>query len=171
MAMVGLFWVTPDAVYVGSPPAADGSCVRLTAAGVEAVDPDGPRSWSWTALRSAVVEDVPVTSATGRAAGLLGSLVSAVVGAFLGEGPPSMTLRLETGTGPAEVTVHAAAARGYGAGEAALSQELLARLVTGAADHGAVQAWGRAHGADRTPGPRVREALLREWAGEPTPSP
>lgn len=167
--MVGLFWVTPDAVYVGSPPAADGSCVRLTADGLEAVGADGPRAWTWSGLRSAVVEDVPGQGAWGRATGLLGSMLSAVAGAFLGEGPPRMTLRLETESGSEEVPVYAAAAGGYGAQETALSQDLLARLVAGTADQGTVRAWGREHGSERTPEPRVREALLRAWAGEPSP--
>ncbi|MFD7438752.1 hypothetical protein [Streptomyces sp. NPDC059861] len=166
MAMVGLFWVTPDTVYVGSPPAADGSCVRLTADGVEAVNAEGSQAWSWSGLRSMVVEDVPMEGPLGRAAGLFGSMLSAVAGAFLGEGPPRMTLRLETENGSEEVTVYSAAAGGYGARETALSQNLLARFVAGTADPGAVQAWGRDHGSERTPKPRVREALLHAWAGE-----
>ncbi|MGP3683530.1 hypothetical protein ACTVZO_02260 [Streptomyces sp. IBSNAI002] len=164
MAMVGLFWVTPDAVYVGSPPAADGGCVRLGADGLEAVDPDGSRSWGWDGLSAAVVEDVPTEGPAGRAPKFLGSIVSAAVGAFLGEGPPEMTLRLETGGGPQELTVHSAAAGGYGAEEAALSQELLSRFVAGTADPRVIGAWGREHGLEGTPKPREREVLLRAWA-------
>ncbi|MFE9629460.1 hypothetical protein [Streptomyces sp. NPDC006463] len=115
MAMVGLFWVAPDAAYVGSPPTAIGSCVRLTAGGLEAVDPDGSRTWTWEGLRSAVVEAVPVESRPGLASKLFGSVVSAAAGIFLGEGPPEMTLRLETEYGPEAVTVYSAAAGGYGA--------------------------------------------------------
>ncbi|MFD5424373.1 hypothetical protein [Streptomyces sp. NPDC127084] len=164
MAMVGLFWVTADAVYVGSPPAADGGCVRLTAAGLDAVGPDDSRSWSWEELRSAVVADVPVEGSSGRAAKLLGSVAAAAVGAFLGEGPRAMVLRLETRHGPVEVTVHAAAAGGYGADEAALSQDLLARFVAGTADPGVVAAWGREHASNGTPKTAERAALLRSWA-------
>ncbi|MFD9408128.1 hypothetical protein ACFWBN_14075 [Streptomyces sp. NPDC059989] len=163
MAMVGLFWITPDAVYVGSPPTAIGSCVRLTAGGLEAVDPDGSRTWTWEGLRSAVVDDVPAESPSGRASKLLGSVVSAALGAFLGEGPPEMTLRLETADGPQEVTVYAAASGGYGAEEAALSQDLLARFVAGTADPRTMEAWGREHGPEGTPKRHVREALLRTW--------
>ncbi|MFG2985508.1 hypothetical protein ACGFYQ_30325 [Streptomyces sp. NPDC048258] len=164
MTMVGLFWVTPDAVYVGSPPTAIGGCVRLTADGLEAVDPDGSRTWTWEGLRSAVVEDVPAESPSGRAPKFLGSMISAAFGAFLGEGPPEMTLRLETEYGPEAVTVYSAAAGGYGAEEAALSQELLARFVAGTADPRVLAAWGREHALEGTPKPRVREAVLRTWA-------
>ncbi|MDX3540998.1 hypothetical protein PV721_43345 [Streptomyces sp. MB09-01] len=164
MAMVGLFWVTPDAVYVGSPPSAIGGCVRLTGDGLQAVDPDGSRAWTWEELRSAVVEDVPVDGPSGRAAKLLGSVLSAAVDAFLGEGPPEMTLRLETENGPERVTVHAAVA-GYGAEETALSQDLLARFVARTADPRTLEAWGREHAPQGTPKPPARESLLRTWAG------
>lgn len=100
--MVGLFRVTPDTVYVGSPPSAAGGSVRLTGDGLEAVDPDGSRTWTWEELRSAVVEGVPAEGPSGRAAKLLGSVVSAAAGVFLGEGPPETTLRLETENGPEE---------------------------------------------------------------------
>ncbi|MFJ3725469.1 hypothetical protein ACIPYQ_23250 [Streptomyces sp. NPDC090045] len=164
MAMVGLFWVTPDAVYVGSPPSAIGGCVRLTGDGLEAVDPDGSRTWRWAELRSAVVEDVPVEGPSGRAAKLLGSVVAAAFDAFLGGGPPEMTLRLETENGPEEVTAYAAVA-GYGAEEAALSQDLLARFVAGTADPRTLADWGREHAPEGTPKPPARESLLRTWAG------
>ncbi|NXY95943.1 hypothetical protein HYE82_16405 [Streptomyces sp. BR123] len=165
MAMVGLFWITPDAVYVGSPPnAIGGGCVRLSADGLEAFDLDGSRMWTWEALRSAVVEDVPVEGPAGRAPKLLGAMVSAAMGAFLGEGPPRMRLRLETEYGTEEVMVHSAAAGGYGAEEAALSQDLLARFVAGTAEPRTVEEWGRTHGLEGTPKPDVRENLLRTWA-------
>ncbi|MEU9107180.1 hypothetical protein AB0D54_23080 [Streptomyces xanthophaeus] len=158
--MIGLFWITPDAVYVGSPPDAMGSCVRLSVDGLEAFDLDGAsRMWRWEAVRSAVVEDVPVEGS----GGLFASVVSAAVGAFHGEGPRAMRLRLETEDGTEEVTVHSAAARGYGTEEAALSQDLLARFVAGTADPRTVEEWGREHGLENTPKPRVREELLRTW--------
>ncbi|MFJ7780620.1 hypothetical protein [Streptomyces yangpuensis] len=163
MAMVGLFWITADAVYVGSPPTAIGGCVKLTAEGLEAVDPDGSRAWTWEQLRSAVVEDVPTSGASGRVSRLLGSVVSAAAGAFLGEGPPEMSLRLETEAGPEEMTVYAAAAGGYEAAEVALSMELLARFVAGTADPRALGTWGREHGWEGTPQRAEREALLQGW--------
>ncbi|MER6253870.1 hypothetical protein ABT224_21200 [Streptomyces sp. NPDC001584] len=163
-AMVGLFWVTPDAVYVGSPPNALGIGVRLTAEGLEAADPDNPRTWTWAGLRSAVVEDVPGHNPVGRATKALGAMISAAIGAeYLGEGPPEMTLRLESEEGTHAVTVQAAAA-GYPAEETRLSQDLLDRFVAGTADPRAVEAWGREHAAEGTPDPRAREALLQTWA-------
>ncbi|MEU2157340.1 hypothetical protein ABZ532_20370 [Streptomyces sp. NPDC019396] len=164
MAMVGLFWITPYGLYVGSPPAAGGGCVRLTTQGVEAVEPGRSRMWAWDGLRSAVVADVPTGEPSGRAAKLIGSVVSATAGAFLGGGPPAMTLRLETEHGPEELSVHSAAAGGYGVEEVSLSQDLLACFVAGTADPRAAEAWGREHGPKGTPKPSERAALLRSWA-------
>ncbi|QJS98963.1 hypothetical protein G9272_44635 [Streptomyces asoensis] len=166
MTMVGLFWITPDAVYVGSPPTAVGGGVRLTADGLEALDPGGSRTWTWEGLRSAVIEDVPTENPSGRVAKLLGSVVSAAAGAFIGEGPTAMTLRLETEDGPQQVTVYSAAAGGYGAEETALSQDLLARFVAGTADLRALEAWGCEHGQEATPKPHARKALLQTWTQE-----
>ncbi|MEU2451906.1 hypothetical protein ABZ605_17755 [Streptomyces sp. NPDC012765] len=163
-AMVGLFWVTPDAVYVGSPPNAIGVGVRLTADGLEALDPDGPRAWSWEELSSAVVRDVPSESPASRTSKLLGSVVSAAIGTFLGEGPPEMRLRMETGDSTQEVTVYSAAAGGYIAEEVRLSQDLLDRFVAGTADPQAVEEWGRKYAPDGTPEPSARLALLHTWA-------
>ncbi|MFJ6048675.1 hypothetical protein [Streptomyces sp. NPDC092307] len=164
-AMVGLFWVTSDAVYVGSPPNPVGIGVRLTADGVEAMDPDSPRTWTWAELRSAVVEDAPKHNPVGRAAKILGSMVSAAIGAEnLGEGPPEMRLRLETEEDTQEVIVHAAAAGGYTAEEARLSRDLLDRFVAGSGSPLTLAAWGREHAAEGTPEPRAREALLHTWA-------
>jgi hypothetical protein len=42
--MVGLFWISEDAVYVGSPPTGDGRCVLLTADGLDAVGPEGSQA-------------------------------------------------------------------------------------------------------------------------------
>ncbi len=161
--MVGLFWITPDAVYVGSPPTAFGGGVRLTSDGPETLDPDGSRTWTWEELRSAVIEDVPTESPSGRVPKLVGSVIAAAVGAFVGEGPTAMTLRLETGYGPEQVTVYSAAAGGYGAEETALSQDLLARFVAGTADVRTLEAWGAEHGREATRKPHAREALLQAW--------
>ncbi|MFF1443531.1 hypothetical protein [Streptomyces sp. NPDC058295] len=82
---------------------------------------------------------------------------------FIGQGPTAMTLRLETDNGPEEVRVYSAAAGGYGAEEAALSQDLLARFVAGTADLRTLEAWGREHGQESTPKPHARETLLHTW--------
>lgn len=159
--MVGLFWITPEATYVGSPPAADGSCVRLTAAGLEAVAPERSRTWTWEELRAVTVEEVPRQGMAGRLSGIVESLVMSLTG---GEGPPTMTLRLETDSGPERIRVYSAAAGGYSAEEEALPQELMGRFVAGTAGLEAMEAWGREHGLEDTPKARVREELLRTWA-------
>ncbi|MGW7438209.1 hypothetical protein [Streptomyces sp. NPDC054849] len=161
VAMVGLFWITPEATYLGSPPTDDGSCVRLSAAGLEAVDRERSRTWTWEELRAVTVEDVPRQGMAGRLSGIVESLVMSLGG---GEGPPTMTLRLETRSGPERVRVYSAAAGGYSAEEEALSQALLSRFAAGTADLRAMEAWGREHGLEGTPKARVREELLRAWA-------
>ncbi|MFE7772595.1 hypothetical protein ACFU5O_01570 [Streptomyces sp. NPDC057445] len=163
MAMVGLFWISEESVYVGSPPAADGHGVRLTAEGLEAVGPDGLRAWTWTDLSSAAVEAAPLRGTPGRRLGMaLDALLTAASG--LGNEPPEMSLRLETADGVEEVPVYSAAAGGYGPEELALSQILLARFVAGTADPLTLSAWGRQNSGQGTPKPRMREALLRVWA-------
>ncbi|MFF3323566.1 hypothetical protein [Streptomyces sp. NPDC002889] len=161
MAMVGLFWITEEPVYLGSPPAADGRCVRLTAKGLEAAGPDGSRTWTWAGLRSAAVEDAPVRSLGHRLEMTLEALLTSVSG--LGSEPPEMILRLETADGTEKVPVYAATAGGYGPEELALSQALLARFVAGTADPRTLTSWGQENSSHGTPKPRQREALLRTW--------
>ncbi|MFJ6939913.1 hypothetical protein [Streptomyces sp. NPDC101132] len=164
--MVGLFWITEDAVYVGSPPAVDGQCVRLTSEGVEAEDPYGTRTWAWEDLRAAAVVDVPLRGTASRFGQAVDVLIAAVSGG--GDEPAEMSLRL-TATDPTmelteELSVHAAAAGGYPSDEVELSQSLLARFVAGEADPGALTAWARGDGHRGTPKHRQRQALLRSWA-------
>lgn len=169
MAMVGLFWITEDAVYVGSPPSPEGHCVRLTSEGIRSCGPDGVRSWPWSGLRSAVVEAAPVESTAKRAGRVLAAVVEAVVtmGSSYGGAPPQMFLVLvtEDGTedGTAEEVRVPAATAGYTAREIALSQRLLARCREGAFDPRTLTAWSRDH-LGAAPEPSEREALLREWA-------
>ncbi|MFD9303595.1 hypothetical protein ACFWCB_13255 [Streptomyces sp. NPDC060048] len=163
MAMVGLFWITDESVYVGSPPNAEGHCVRLTSEGVQARGPDGVRTWPWPSLRSAVVEAVPAEDRARVAGRFLAAVLEAAVtlGSGYGEGPPEMLLVLETQDGTEEVPA-AAATAGYTARETALSQRLLARLREGASDLRLLTAWSRDH-AGGPPKARERETLLREW--------
>ncbi|MCX4823070.1 hypothetical protein OG883_24910 [Streptomyces sp. NBC_01142] len=163
MAMVGLFWISEDSVYVGSPPTGDGRCVRLTADGLDAVGPEGSRAWTWTDLRSAAVEAAPVRGTLGSRLGMtLEVLLTAASG--LGNEPAEMILRLETVGGDAEGVPLYSATAGYDPEEIALSQSLLARFVAGTADPRTVVAWGRQNSSHGTPKPHLREALLREWA-------
>ncbi|MFI2371925.1 hypothetical protein [Streptomyces sp. NPDC018833] len=165
--MVGLFWITADAVYVGAPPGTEGRGVRLTGQGVEAVrggaDGTGGRTWTWAELRSATVEGAPVRSASRRRLSLA---VDTVLTVALGGAiePPQMILRLETAEGAEELRVHSAAAAAYVEEEFILSQDLLARFVDGTASPVTLAEWGRV--ADgTTPKPPARQALLREWTG------
>ncbi|MBT2447081.1 hypothetical protein J7F03_08335 [Streptomyces sp. ISL-43] len=164
MAMVGLFWITEDSVYVGSPPNAEGHCVRLTSEGIGARGPDGVREWPWSSLRSAVVEAVPVEGAARGAGRFLAAVLEAVVtlgSSYGGEEPPQMFLVLETQDGAEEVRVPAATG-GYTSQEIALSQRLLARCREGTSDPRILTAWSRDH-LGGSPKPSEREALLRKW--------
>ncbi|MFE6847101.1 hypothetical protein [Streptomyces sp. NPDC057686] len=165
MAMVGLFWITDDSVYVGSPPDAEGHCVRITSEGVQAQGPDRARAWPWSILRSAGLESVPVEGdARGGGGRFLAAVLEAVVTLGSGYGgaePPQMFLVLETADGTEEVQVPAAT-EGYTSREITLSQHLLARFREGTADPRTLTAWSRDHGGG-TPAPSEREALLRQW--------
>ncbi|MFG2974510.1 hypothetical protein ACGFYY_16150 [Streptomyces sp. NPDC048331] len=165
MAMVGLFWITEDSVYVGSPPNAEGHCAHISSEGVRARGPDGVRAWPWASLRSAGVEAAPVEGPTRGAGRFLAAVLEAVVtlgSSYDGEGPPQMFLVLETRDGTEEVQV-SAATWGYTSQEIALSQGLLTRFREGTADPRTLMTWSRDHGDD-TPKPSEREALLRAWA-------
>ncbi|MDQ1009475.1 hypothetical protein QFZ82_003960 [Streptomyces sp. V4I23] len=161
--MVGLFWITEDAVHVGAPPGTEGRGVRLTEQGMEAAAAGGHRAWTWAELRSATVEGAPVRSASRRRLALA---VETVLTAALGGAgePPEMLLRLETAHGAEELAVHSAAAGAYVEEEFALSQDLLARFVDGTASPRTLTAWGRVAGGT-TPKPTERLALLRKWTG------
>ncbi|WP_436842117.1 hypothetical protein [Streptomyces virginiae] len=164
MAMVGLFWITEDSVYVGSPPDAEGHCVRITSEGVQARGPDGIRAWPWSILRSAGVNAAPVEGNARGGGRFLAAVLEAVVtlgSSYGGEEPPQMYLVLETQDGAEEVRVPAAT-RGYTSHEITLSQRLLARFREGTADPRTLTTWSRDHSGG-TPKPPEREALLREW--------
>lgn len=161
--MVGLFWITADAVHLGAPPGTEGRGVRLTEKGVEAGAAGGHRVWTWEELRSATVEGAPVRSASRRRLALAVEIVLTAALGGTGE-PPAMLLRLETASGTEELAVHAAAAGAYDKEEFALSQDLLARFVDGGASPRTLTAWARV--ADgTTPKSPERQALLRKWTG------
>ncbi|MEU1005676.1 hypothetical protein [Streptomyces tibetensis] len=163
MAMVGLFWITADAVYVGAPPGTEGRAVRLTEKGVEAGVAGDHRVWTWEDLRSATVEGAPVHGAARRRLALAVEIVLTAALGGTGE-PRQMLLRLETASGAEELAVHSAAAGAYDKEEFALSQALLARFVDGSASPRTLTEWGRVAG-DTTPKSPERQALLRNWTG------
>ncbi|MEU2620378.1 hypothetical protein ABZ642_19995 [Streptomyces sp. NPDC007157] len=164
MAVVGLFWITEDAVYLGAEPVGTASGVRLTEDGVEALGIDHGTYWSWSEVRRIDVLDVPVRSAGRRLVSMaLGSLLVAVTGD--GEFPPAYTVRVETAEDAVEVSVMSAVVGGiYQPVEYELSRTLLDRLADGRATVGDLSAWRRDHAADGTPPREEREALLRKWA-------
>ncbi|MFD7702789.1 hypothetical protein [Streptomyces caelestis] len=166
MAMVGLFWITEDCVYVGAEPVGAATGVRLTEDGVEALGLGQGRSWSWSQVRRIEVRDVAMRSAARRLVSMaFDNLVVAVTGD--GELPPSYTVRVDATDGLVEVSVASAVAGGiYTPTEYELSCALLTRLVDGGTAVGELLAWRRAHAARTTPSREEREALLRKWTGD-----
>ncbi|MGW7410435.1 hypothetical protein ACWGI9_43375 [Streptomyces sp. NPDC054833] len=167
MAMVGLFWITEDCVYVGTEPVGTASAVRLTEHGVEALGVDHGRSWSWSEVRRIEVRDVAVRSAARRFASVaFDSLVVLVTGD--GVLPPAYTVRVETvADDTVDVSVFSAVTGGiYTPEEYDLSRTLLERLTDGRTPLTDLLAWRRDHPAESTPPREEREALLRKWTGD-----
>ncbi|TDC62127.1 hypothetical protein [Streptomyces hainanensis] len=164
MAMVGLFWITEDSVYLGARPVGGASGVRLTEGGVEALGDDHGTSWSWPEVRRIDVRDVAVRSAARR---FLSMTFETVYAAISGDGelPPHFTVRVETADDAGEVDVTSAVAGGiYTTGEYELSRALLDRLADGGATVRDLLAWRHDHASGDTPPREEREALLRKWA-------
>ncbi|WP_282699897.1 hypothetical protein [Streptomyces sp. CC219B] len=171
MAMVGLFWITEDAVYVGAEPTGTASGVRLSADGVDVLGPEEDSgSWGWAEVLRIEAGDVAVRPAVRR---WVSRAVDAVTVAVTGDGdlPPAFTVRVATADGVSEVGVLAAVAGGiYGPVEYELSRTLLNRLVDGRADLDDLLAWRRERADDSTPGREERESLLLKWTGDRDPS-
>ncbi len=165
MAMVGLFWITDDSVYVGAEPVGTAPGVRLTTDGVETLGLGRGESWKWSEVRAIDVRDVAVRSAARRLVSLaFDALVAAVTGD--GEQPPAYTVRVDSADGTTEVSVlSAVAGEIYTPVEYALSRTLLARLADGGTTVGELLAWRRDRTDGRTPPRAEREALLRKWTG------
>lgn len=166
MAMVGLFWITEDCVYVGTEPVGTASAVRLTEHGVEALGVDHGRSWSWSEVRRIEVRDVAVRSAARRLASVaFDSLIVLVTGD--GVLPPAYTVRVETmADDTVEVSVFSAVTGGiYTPEEYDLSRTLLEHLTDGRTPLTDLLAWRRDHATESTPPREEREALLRKWTG------
>jgi len=162
MAMVGLFWITEEFVYVGAEPVGYGRGVRLTAEGIEAVGADQGGAWAWADVRAVTVHDVKVRSAVRALVGhVLDGVTTAVTGDY--EPPGAFEVHVETADEKAELAVYAAVG-GYVASEYELSLALLERLVAAPADVSALLDWGRVHAAAGTLRREEREALLRTWA-------
>lgn len=166
MAMVGLFWITEDAVYMGAEPIGTATGVRLTEGGVETLGAGNGASWSWDEVLRIEARDLVVRSPGRRLVSMaIDSLVVLVTGD--GEFPPAFTVRVETAEDTVDVSVLPAVAGGiYQEVERELSRTLLERLADGGAAVSDLLAWRREQADDSTPRREEREALLRKWAGE-----
>ncbi|MCH5671337.1 hypothetical protein [Streptomyces gilvus] len=165
MAMVGLFWITEDSVYLGAEPVGTASGVRLTEDGVEPLGSGHGSSWSWAEVRRIEAADVAVRSGARRLASLAWDSVAVLVTGD-GELPPAFTVRVETADGTEEVSVLSTAVGGvHTPDEYELSRTLLERITDSREVVGELLAWGRHHAAEGTPRREEREALLRKWAG------
>ncbi|MGC9442060.1 hypothetical protein [Streptomyces sp. WG5] len=164
VAMVGLFWITEDAVYVGAEPVGTASGVRLTKDGVETLGLGQGRFWAWDDVRGLDVQDVAVRSTARRLASMAFDSVYAMVTGD-GEQPPAFTVRVETeDDGTVEATALAAVPGGiHTPDEYDLSRTLLTRLTTGATPVDDLLAWRRDEPEDVAPTRDQRLALLREW--------
>ncbi|MGI5460535.1 hypothetical protein ACQEWB_46685 [Streptomyces sp. CA-249302] len=165
MAMVGLFWITEDRVYVGAEPVGTAAGVRLTEHGVETLGVEHGSSWGWDEVRRIEATDVAVRSSARRLASLALDSVLVLVS---GDGvlPPAFTVRVDTTDGTEEVSVSSVVVGGiYTPDEHELSRVLLDRITDRGEPLDDLLAWGRAHATEGTPRREEREALLRKWAG------
>ncbi|CAM5655647.1 hypothetical protein STAFG_1651 [Streptomyces afghaniensis 772] len=165
MAMVGLFWIGEDSVYVGAEPTGAACGVRLSEDGVETLGAGRGRFWTWDEVVRIEPHDVPVRSGVRRLASMAFDAALVVVTGD-GELPPPFCVDVTTAEETVRADVLAAVAGGiYLPSEYELSVTLLQRLAEGGAEIGDLLAWGRDHAAEGTPPREEREALLRKWAG------
>ncbi|MET7719309.1 hypothetical protein [Streptomyces mirabilis] len=163
VAMIGLFWITKESVYVGAEPEGYGRGVRLTPEGLQAVGTGREGFWSWADVREVTVHDVQVRSSTRW---LVNNVMDTVLDMATGggEAPPAFELHVRTDEEKAELTVYTAAVGGYVQSEYELSVALLNRFVDGTADVARLLEWGSVEGDGVTPWRAAREALLTSWA-------
>ncbi|AKZ56940.1 hypothetical protein SAM23877_3895 [Streptomyces ambofaciens ATCC 23877] len=169
MAMVGLFWITEDCVYVGAEPTGTAPGVRLTKDGVEILGlGQGGRGRRWDEIREIDVRDVAVRSAARR---LLSMAFDSALVLISGDGeqPPAFTVRVVTETdGTIEASALAAVPGGiHTPDEYALSRALLTRLVDGDTLVDDLLTWCRDRFGEPAPAGDERLALLRRWTASP----
>lgn len=159
--MADLFWITPEAVYLGAPPSTTPAAVLLRAEEVQAVGPAEGR-WPWPDVTSVTLAGAPVKSSTGR------RLARAFEVVWAPQSPYEMTVTIETTDGTrTDVFVHSAAATAYTAREVELSQHLLSFFVEGKSTPQMLIDWLLNTQISRNPGPDAREALLQSWTEIP----
>ncbi|MFF8479133.1 hypothetical protein [Streptomyces sp. NPDC015414] len=155
--MAGLFWITPETVYLGAPPSTTPSAVTLGPTGLTILGPQAG-FWLWKHIAGLTVEDAPTRSTMARS-------LAAALAVILGpQSPTEMTVRLETTDGSKlAIPVHSAAAFAYTICEVDLSQGLLDQMVRGKTSPASFTKWLRTSACTRPLRPAKREALLHHW--------
>ena len=165
MAMMGLFWIAEGDVYVGAKPSGLAPGVRLMPEGVVSLGDGRSDLWLWDEVCALTVEGAPLKSFKHQV-GVAVDMALNVTG-WGGDGPPTMSVTVETADEKTELTAYAAA-YGYSQEEYDLSQALLSHLTAGEATLRATLAamaqWGRAREGG-SPRAAEREETLREWVG------
>ncbi|MER0446771.1 hypothetical protein ABR738_19750 [Streptomyces sp. Edi4] len=163
--MVGLFWITADEVYLGTPPGNGDTGVLLTPDGAHLTGPE-PRDWPWPDLLDLRVEDVPVRSAPVRWTIHAVTVAAAVFDLWSPSDPALMSVALTTkGQDQATVGVYSGAAIAYSQRETDLSLGLLARFVRGESSPSVLTRWWNETPPDHLLRSREREAVLEGWLG------
>lgn len=111
MAMVGLFWIGEDSVYVGAEPAGAACGVRLSEDGVETLGAGRGRFWTWDEVVRIEPHDVPVRSGVRRLASMAFDAALVVVTGD-GELPPAFCVEVTTADETVRADVLAAVAVG-----------------------------------------------------------
>lgn len=162
---MGLFWVSGERVYLGTPPATGEPGVLLSPVGVRITGP-APQAWRWSAVMDLQVTEAPVRSTLVRWAARGLSVAAAALDAWVPGSPAEMTVVITTTQGDRiESPVFSGAATAYTQREVDLSLGLLARFTRGESSPAALTNWWN----DAQPGEvlrsREREAVLEGWLG------
>ncbi|OAR23288.1 hypothetical protein A8W25_27750 [Streptomyces sp. ERV7] len=161
--MVGLFWISGDEVYLGTPPTPEGAGVLLSPAGVR-ITGDAPREWRWSDVMDLQVTDAPVRSALTRWAARALSVAAAALDAWVPDGPPEMTVVITTAEGDrVETPVFSGAATAYTEREVDISLGLLARFTRGESSPAVLTHWWNEVRPGEVLRSRDREAVLEGW--------
>ncbi len=162
--MVGLFWADADGCWLGAPPGAGGSAVRLTDDGLLAVG-EARDAWRWSQVSEVSVPDAPSRSHLRRRMRKAADLAATMSGFGGPETAPRMTVRVTHAEGASEWPVSSAAAAAYTHREVELSHQLLEAFASGALRPSLITDWWRTADAAANLRSHARETLLEEWAG------
>ncbi|MET8855471.1 hypothetical protein [Streptomyces sp. NPDC004579] len=159
---VGLFWVSADGVYVGTPATAPAPCVVLEASGPRVTGPHA-HDWAWSGLAGVEVTEVPVRSTVRRWTTHAVTFAAAALDAWVPSSPTEMTVSITTPEGTVLTPVHSSAAVAYSALEVDLSRRLIGRFLRGTATPAVMTEWWVRTRPTRILRSREREALLKAW--------